>query len=211
MKPEKPRLINIIDHLCRNEEIDLAAIPDMELYMDQLLSFLNARLAPFKRGPEDKGLTKTMINNYSKNQILIPPRNKKYTREHILLLILVYQLKNILTIGDIKRLFRPILKDISTSEDDVIPLDEIYETFLALEKQQFSDFCTGLAAKAAYIEDKTAAIVAGENRQSAELFLVVLMLVAQANASKRLAEQIIDACFAPGEDDEAEQPAPKTP
>lgn len=195
MSFDKAQLTNILDGLYQAEEVKLTDIPELELYMDQLLTFLNGKLEPLKRDPHDKLLTKTMINNYTKYQLLIPPKNKKYNQEHILLLILVYQLKNIFSINDIRRLFSPILRDLETPDDDVMPLKEIYSSFLDLKKDQFAEFNERFYEKVAFIADKAAIIEPSENRTVAERFLTVLMLAAQANAAKRLAERIIDMHF----------------
>ncbi|MDR7866322.1 MAG: DUF1836 domain-containing protein [Sporomusaceae bacterium] len=184
----------IIDGLGLTEEIPPHEIPELELYMDQVLEFLNARLDWLKREELDKGLTKMMINNYTKAQLLIPPKNRKYGKHHIMLLILICQLKSVLSIEDIKTLFSPILNDITTPDDDVIPLEKIYTIFLELQREQFSDFQEIFAEKAKYIENKLAEIET-PHQKTAKMFLVVLMLVAQAGVSKRLAEKIIDAYF----------------
>lgn len=194
---DKNELIRMVNLLQGQEDIRVTDIPDIELYMDQLLTFLNGKLKTFAREPDDKILTKTMINNYTKFQLLTPPRNKKYSKEHILLLILIYQLKNVLTIGDIKRLFTPILKDISTPDDDLMPLSQIYASFLDLKALQSDDFCDNLAAKFESIRSMTTTLEDEESRDTATVFLIVLMLVAQANAAKFLAERIIDEYLAP--------------
>jgi len=184
----------IIDGLGFTEEIQPNQIPELELYMDQVLEFLNGRLNWLKRDEIDKGLTKTMINNYTKDQLLTPPINRKYGKNHIMLLILICQLKSVLSIDDIKTLFSPILNDITTPDDDVIPLEKIYTIFLDLKREQFYDFNEIFAEKAKYIESKLSEIEAS-HQEKAKLFLAVLMLVAQASASKRLAEKIIDIFF----------------
>ncbi|CVK18818.1 DUF1836 domain-containing protein [Sporomusa sphaeroides] len=194
MEYNKETIQTIIESLGLTEDIQVDDIPDINLYMDQLLEFLNNRLYWLKRESADKGLTKTMINNYTKDQLLIPPQNRKYGRQHIMLLILISQLKSILSISDIKKIFAPILNDINTPDDDVIPLQEIYITFLELRKEQFAEFYDTFEEKVKYIESKTAAIET-TNRNAAELLLIILMLVAQANASKRLAEKMIDTFF----------------
>ncbi len=83
-------------------------IPRIELYMDQVTTFMDTQLADSKRYPDDKILTKTMINNYTKNHLLPPSVKKKYSREHLYLLILIYQLKNMLSITDIQNLIEPL-------------------------------------------------------------------------------------------------------
>ena len=195
MEYNQAMIQTIIESLGLTEEIQVDDIPDINLYMDQLLEFLNNRLCWLKRDPFDKGLTKTMVNNYTKDQLLIPPQNRKYGRQHSMLLILISQLKSILSISDIKKLFAPILNDINTPDDDVIPLQKIYVTFLELKQEQFAEFHEHFEEKVKYIESRTSAIET-TNRDAAELLLIILMLVAQANASKRLAEKMIDTFFA---------------
>ena len=86
-------------------------IPGIDLYMDQVTTFLQENLRGLSRDPEDdKFLTKTMINNYVKNKVLIPPVKKKYSREHMMLLIMIYYMKSFLSIGDIRTIITPIME-----------------------------------------------------------------------------------------------------
>ena len=113
MKTNDERLQDILDRLERLAYVTPEDIPNIPLYMDQVTTFMDSNLGPCKRTGEDKILTKTMINNYAKNNLLPPPEKKKYTREHILLLIFIYYYKNLLSITDIEQLFRPLQKNIS--------------------------------------------------------------------------------------------------
>ena len=89
--------------------IHTADIPGIDLYMDQVTTFLQDSLRGVSRDPDDdKFLTKTMINNYVKNKVLIPPVKKKYSREHMMLLIMIYYMKSFLSIGDIRSITSPI-------------------------------------------------------------------------------------------------------
>ena len=82
--------------------ISSADVPNIDLYMDQVTTILDEMLGPITRKPdEDKIITKTMINNYAKNKLLPPPEKKRYSREHLLMLIFIYYFKNILSISDI--------------------------------------------------------------------------------------------------------------
>ena len=69
---------------------------------------MDAQLASSRRFESDKVLTKTMINNYAKNKLLPPPVKKKYSPEHMMLLVFIYYFKNILSITDIQTLLAPI-------------------------------------------------------------------------------------------------------
>ena len=120
-------------------------IPDIPLYMDQLTTFMDERLEKSKRYPEDKVLTKTMINNYAKNNLLPPPVKKKYTKEHTLLLIFIYYFKNMLSFRDIEVLFAPVTdqhfssdrdKEGQAADPEGRSLEDIYREIFSLEKEQ---------------------------------------------------------------------------
>ena len=98
-------LLNSLDSL---EGIRPGEIPNIALYMDQVTTFMDAQLASSRRFESDKVLTKTMINNYAKNKLLPPPVKKKYSPEHMMLLVFIYYFKNILSITDIQTLLAPI-------------------------------------------------------------------------------------------------------
>ena len=93
---EKDMINSILASVSRIDYIKLEDIPNIELYMDQVTTFMEEQLASTKRYEDDKILTKTMINNYAKNKLLPPPEKKRYSREHILMLIFIYYFKNIL-------------------------------------------------------------------------------------------------------------------
>ena len=103
--------------------------------MDQLTTFMMEQLESSKRLPEDKILTKTMINNYAKNQLLPPPEKKKYSKEHILLLIFIYYFKSFLSISDIQSLLSP-LTDKYFHTKNPLDLKDIYSELFSLEKEQ---------------------------------------------------------------------------
>ena len=104
--------------------IHTADIPGIDLYMDQVTTFLQENLRGLSRDPDgDKFLTKTMINNYVKNKVLFLPVKKKYNRDHIMLLIMIYYMKSFLSIGDIRSILGPI-----TDRYAEIPLDRRKET-----------------------------------------------------------------------------------
>ena len=122
----KELISSIIEKL---DYIKPESIPEIDLYMDQVTTFMDSNLKDSKRYNADKILTKTMINNYAKNNLLPPPLKKKYSKEHILVLIFIYYLKNILTINDIQTLLEPLTSKYFTASDG-LTLEEIYQTVL---------------------------------------------------------------------------------
>ena len=179
-----------------SKDITPSDIPNIDLYMEQLTNFMDTSLQDLKRKDTDKILTKTMINSYTKDGLLMPPKNKKYTKYHIISLILIYHLKQILSISDIQALFKPILKDITTEKDDVMPLEDIYSVFLNMKNKEVDNYCDMCDEKISLIKEEVSKIAAPEmDKDNSEVFLTIITLVAQAEANKRLAEKLIDTYF----------------
>ncbi len=184
-------LFKIIGELAQGGDISIADIPDIELYMDQVTTFMDNKLRYHKRTLKDKILTKTMINNYTKSKILLPSKNKRYDRQHMILLILIYYLKQILSINDISILFTPLFKNMSSSQDDMEYLGSLYNSFLQLKEHSTSELKDILSGKLELIASKADAFPE-ESRETTRILLTVLMLVATASIQKSIAEKIID-------------------
>lgn len=99
-------------------------IPNIDLYMDQVTTFLTSHLTENKDDTEPV-FTKTMINNYAKSQLLPAPEKKKYTKDHMLMLINIYYLKSVMSINNIHKLLNPVTDKHFLSEDD-FNLSSIY-------------------------------------------------------------------------------------
>ena len=108
-------------------------IPGIELYMDQLTHFMDQHLGSNIRNEDEKTLTKTMINNYTKNKLLPPPEKKRYSKKHLILLIYIYYLKNVVSISDIRRILGPMIKD----DFDMDKMSEFYSSIFSMEKMQY--------------------------------------------------------------------------
>ena len=134
MRTNEERLNELLAHLDSLDHIHVDEIPQIDLYMDQVTTFMEKHLGELKRYPEDKVLTKTMINNYAKNNLLPSPVRKKYTQEHILLLVFIYYFKNLLSFTDIETVLSYITENhFGTSESS---LAEIYTKVFSMEHDQ---------------------------------------------------------------------------
>lgn len=184
-------VFNIIEEISQGGDIGISDIPDIELYMDQVTTFIDNKLRFHKRTLKDKILTKTMINNYTKSKILLPSKNKRYDRQHMILLILIYYLKQILSINDINVLFTPLFKNMNSSTDGMEYLGGLYNSFLQVKENSICDFKEAIAEKLKLINDK-AVDFPDESKETTRILLTVLMLVATASIQKRVAEKIID-------------------
>ena len=121
-------------------------VPNINLYMDQVTTFMYEHLHDTKRTTDDKVLTKTMINNYAKNNLLPSPVKKKYSKEHIYILTFIYYFKNILSISDIQKMLNPLTEKFF-DEGSKPDLDYIYNEIFSIEsphlhRQTISDIAT---------------------------------------------------------------------
>ncbi|MCR4895246.1 MAG: DUF1836 domain-containing protein [Lachnospiraceae bacterium] len=105
--------------------------PNIELYMDQVTTFMDRKLRATLRNPGDKVLTKTMINNYAKNDLIPPPNKKKYNKEHLFELLFIFYFKSFLSIGDIQTLLTPLNDEFFGKEGD-FGIQEIYAEILKM-------------------------------------------------------------------------------
>ena len=174
-----------------------ANLPNIDLYMDQITTFMDSQLEASKRHSEDKILTKTMINNYAKNSVLPPPEKKKYTKEHIVCLIFIYYLKNILSISDIQKLLNPMTDEFFGKEEGEAPLHmtDIYQEIVRLEREETKNLLKDITRKY-QISQKTFAEntdLKEEDLEFLQTFAFVSELSFDIYAKKMLLEKIIDA------------------
>lgn len=204
-------LKKIIEEISSFEQLKLSNIPDIDLYMDQVTTFIDEKLSYLKRNEKDTILTKTMINNYTKAGIVIPPKKKKYSKQHMILIILTYYLKQILSIGDIQSLLSPIVESINSGEIRKLDLEDIYDKFLEIEREEIVSFknefednlslklLDNLNKKEDELEknleedvQEELPIIDDREKDSSQLIMTVITLVVRASIQKRMAERIID-------------------
>ncbi|MEG0773973.1 DUF1836 domain-containing protein [Clostridium sp.] len=185
-------LINMFKNLNLHQDIEPIDIPHLHLYMDQVIQLFDNNLSHCKRNSDDKLLTKTMINNYTKDKLLMPVKNKKYSREHIILMILIYNLKQSLSIGDIKILFNDLVLNLQDTKSSLIDIDSFYSLFLQIKNNEIEKEETHLNDILSMVQET---IEEKENSEYEKLLLTVLALTNSANIQKRMAEKIIDTYF----------------
>ncbi len=193
MTIDKEDLLNsIISSLGRVQHIKLEDIPNIDLYMDQVTTLMDRKLKSSTRYPdEDKILTKTMINNYAKNDLLPPPVKKKYSKEHIVLLIFIYYYKGILSINDIQTLLKPITeKYFQTSEG--LNLGMIYEKVFELEQGEIADLQEDIIKKF-NTSQETFTDLAKEDQEILQMFSFICMLSYDVYVKRLLIEKMVDS------------------
>ena len=166
-------------------------IPNIDLYMDQVTTFMDRQMRSTKRYEDDKILTKTMINNYAKNNLLPPPIKKKYSKEHVLVMIFIYYFKNILSIKDIETLLAPLTEKYFNTEGE-FDITSIYEEICKLEKSRI-DYLQKDIAKS-YNATKDSFIDAPEeDLDYLQLFSFICSLSFDVYVKKQIIEKLIDS------------------
>ena len=187
----KNLLESILDSLNRIDYIKPADVPGIDLYMDQVTTFMDSQLQSSKRYEEDKILTKTMINNYAKNELLPSPEKKRYSKQHIIMLIFIYYFKNILSINDIKTILGPISEKYFKNSKN-ISLEEIYNTVCDLIKEHLSDIRQDIQQD---IEESKSAFtdIPEEDKKFLQLFSLIVSLSFDVYVKKQMIETIVDS------------------
>ena len=191
MKIDSKDLLNsILESLDHLNYIPLDEIPNIDLYMDQVTTFMEKGLSPTKRYEEDKILTKTMINNYAKNNLLPPPLKKKYSREHMIVLIFIYYFKNILSIRDIEQLLQPLTEK-HFHTDAPLQIDQIYQEVCELEKIQIPDLKEELQ-KIYQKSEESFSDAPDEYREDLKTFSFICSLSFDIYLKKMIVERLLD-------------------
>ena len=192
MKIDTNDILNsIMESLSNIDYIRSEEIPNISLYMDQVTTFMDEQLASTKRYSDDKILTKTMINNYTKNHLLPPPVKKKYSREHVLILIFIYYFKSILSIRDIETVLKPLTEKYFSGGSS-LDLSSIYEEICGIEKDRVEPLKE--TVKAAYEKSLSAFpdLPDGEDRDELKLFAFICSLSSDVYLKNAMIEKLID-------------------
>ena len=192
MKLDKDDILkSILEHISDLDYIKTADIPNIELFMDQVTTFMDSQMASSKRYPDDKVLTKTMINNYAKNHLLPSPNKKKYSKEHVLMLIFIYYFKSFLSISDIQALLTP-LADRYFQKEDGLNVEDLYNEVFGMEKEQVEYLKKDLMEKY-QTASQSFAEAEEKDREFLTMFSFICLLSFDVYMKKQLIESIIDS------------------
>lgn len=163
-------------------------IPKIDLYMDQVTQLFEGAYTPGKRDDKDKILTKTMINNYAKGDLLFPIKNKRYSKEHIMFIQFIYQLKASLSISDTKSALQNLNELVETSAVDI---DKLYDQYVSLMGRQVEDLTQVLPQLSEEVEQAIEEINFVDQNYLRNLFLI-FSFVHKSNMYRKLAERLTD-------------------
>jgi hypothetical protein len=182
------KIDEIVASLDLEQNIQWDDIPNIDLYMDQVIQLFENAYSGSKRNEEEKILTKTMINNYAKGKLFFPINKKKYSKEHIILISLIYQLKGALSINDIKATLTGINEKVLKDE---LELDKFYNIYLNLYNQNANKFKEDIKACEEEVKEEVSRLE-NSHPDDLEKTLLIASLVNISNMYRRAAEKLID-------------------
>ncbi|QNM06352.1 DUF1836 domain-containing protein [Qiania dongpingensis] len=189
MKTNEKLIDDLLTKLRGLNYIHTKDIPDIDLYMDQVTTFMEQHLSFGKRHDDDKVLTKTMINNYAKNNLLPPPVKKKYSKDHLILLAFIYYFKGFLSIGDIQVLLSSLSEKYFSEDHD--QLDKVYNEIVKIEKLQLVDLMKEVQSRFE-LSKRSFSSYPEEDKDYLQLFSFICTLSFDVYLKKQMIEQIID-------------------
>ncbi|MGE5381647.1 MAG: DUF1836 domain-containing protein [Methylocystaceae bacterium] len=178
-------IAQLINELTSDRTIKINEVPDIELYMDQVVGFIDSRMAHLKRHEKDKIITSTMVNNYAKAGIIKASHKKKYEQSHVLQLMMIYHLKQIISIQDIDHLLNSVVSR------EQVTIEQLYELFSQVREKNKKWLTDNVERQMGEIEPLVNNLPA-KDQEGSRARLLALVLVLQAELLKRTAERLLD-------------------
>ena len=179
----------LAEEMSKNSMVSYDDLPKYDLFLSQVIDYLNDKFT------EDK-FTNNIVQNYIKNDVISKPEDGKkrgYTKVHLTELVLLSYMRPVLTTEEIKKVFSLAFNEINDRSDDIISWENAYKTFTEIQKESFDDFIQ----KEFLDTNKLDGLMEGYNLNGDEqekitVFLIVMTLIAQASAIKKLAQNIVE-------------------
>ncbi|WP_010647431.1 DUF1836 domain-containing protein [Oceanobacillus massiliensis] len=179
-----------------DNQLTLEDMPDLDLYMDQVIQLFENKYASSKRNEKEKVLTKTMVNNYAKGKLFFPIKDKKYSKEHMILISMIYQMKSTLSISDVKQTLNQLNSGITEGNID---LKQLYQTYLDLMQNNTAMFTRDIEEQIEAVRSEVEQLE-NEDEEYLEQLLLVATFSSMSNYYRRAAEMMVDKIGEKGED-----------
>lgn len=166
-------------------------LPDIGLYMDQILTFMDRQLAFYRRDAGDKILTQPMINNYTKDGLLPRATDKKYSQGHLALISILCSLKPVLSISDLTVLF----ENAQIGSDE----EKLYRYFLSVQQEAIQKSRSEILPDIDALIEKKAVTAEQKDADRREMALTALRLSVDARVRVMLTQKILDLLDLPPE------------
>ena len=184
------------------KSFSLSDMPNIDLYMDQVTTYLNDKFDFVKRHEDDKLLTKTMINNYTKSRLLPPPEKKKYSKDHLMILSMIFFFKNVISVNDLTSILTPLIDKHFHNED--VPLSLFVEDMIGyIQNSDISENIIMDLSSSSAIYDN----IDEDEKEYTQILGLITMLSYEIFVRKIIIEKLIDTL--PSEQTDSEDESSK--
>ena len=179
----------LVEEMSKSSSISYDDLPKYDLFLSQVIDYLNDKFVNEK-------FTNNIVQNYTKSEVITKPEDGKkrgYTKMHLVQLVLLSYMRPILTTEEIKKVFRLAFNEINDRSDDIISWEKAYKIFSETQSESFKDFLS----KPVVDEEKLDSIISELNlnetdENSIRTFVIVMSLIAQASAIKKLVQKMVN-------------------
>lgn len=168
-------------------------MPEVELYMDQVVSLLNKELAVYKEKEQDV-FTKSMVSNYVKHKVLPKPENKKYNKEHMVILNMIFQLKSIFQMDEMKVLFKSFVENHESILEEQYDMEGLYDSLLRSRDKEILQITNHIHEDIEYVKAVMEEMGTSDD-DAHEIMGVILILAIQSNAYRLMARKLLNEYF----------------
>ena len=181
---DRTELELLVKEAVRDADLRAAEIPAIDLYVDQITSLTSDKLKEGADRFHDRVLTKTMINNYSKDGLISPIKGKKYSKEQILQMLLVYSMKNTLSIGEIKQILQGVY---ALPTYNTAMLESVWARFLDIKECERTE---AWEAVQSFIDTHSL-----NTDDDSDFLTLILSLAAMSSYFKSIAQALLEARY----------------
>ncbi|ATD54050.1 DUF1836 domain-containing protein [Clostridium chauvoei] len=182
-------ITDLAEEMSTNSMVSYDDLPKYDLFLSQVIDFLNDKFT------EDK-YTNNIVQNYIKSEVITKPEDGKkrgYTKIHLVQLVLLSYMRPVLTTEEIKKVFSLAFNEINDRSDDIISWERAYKIFAETQSESFKDFLATPAVDEQKLNEIISELDLNEkDENSIRTFVIVMSLIAQASAIKKLVQKIVN-------------------
>ncbi len=183
-----------VEQYVKNGSISPREFPDMDLYMDQAALFMNKKLEIYQKSDKEPVMTKAMISNYVKHDMLPKPVKKKYTKDHLAMLTLIFYLKGVLQVQDIESLMKPLIDNYNSEFEEKHDFLKLYGGIEELFSRQRKTIAGEVNQDIDSIK-KFLGNYENADDDTAELFMLICLLSMKADVQRFLVQKLLAEYF----------------
>ena len=178
----------LAEEMAKSSMISYDDLPQYDLFLSQVIDFLNDIFI-------DDKYTNNIVQNYIKSEVISKPEDGKkrgYTKMHLTQLVLLSNMRPVLTTEEIKKVFRLAFNEINDRDDDIITWEAAFKVFAEIQKKSFDSFINNPIGDSTKLDDIMKEFnLNKKDEERIRIFVLVISLVAQASVVKKLVQRTV--------------------